>query len=130
MRFAHQGQYCKHIVGDRGVDAPQIYGVPSAVFLGVVPGQEEISDAACLAAILPSDPEQSFESEPGGLLIIRGEIQFPTSLRGDDPLRISQDPRLDSVARVPPWQRGHYALALRSASESFHRSTDSKSRCQ
>ena len=84
MRLAYQAQDCKHIVGYRSVDAPQIYGVPSAIFLGVVPSQEEIGDAACLTGILPGDPEQSFEGEPGGMLIIRGQIQFQHLMLGDE----------------------------------------------
>jgi hypothetical protein len=70
---AHDGP---DVVGDRRIDIPEVYRVPASVFLGVVPGQQEIGDAPGLAGILPGDPEQSLESVPAVLLVFRGEVQF------------------------------------------------------
>lgn len=72
MRFPYEAQHCRHVVRDRSIDAPQVHRVPSAIFLGVVPGQKEIGDAARLAGILPRNAEQPFQGEPGGLLSFCG----------------------------------------------------------
>lgn len=56
MRIPDQARDGQHVVCDRVIDVPEIHRVPSAVFLGVVPGQQKICDAAGLAGVLAGDP--------------------------------------------------------------------------
>jgi hypothetical protein len=47
-----------HVVSNRVIDGPEIHRIPSAVFRGVVPREQKISDLPGLAALLQGDEEQ------------------------------------------------------------------------
>jgi hypothetical protein len=62
--IADQSHDGEHVIGERCIDAPEVCRIPSAVFFCVVPGKQEVGDAASLPGILLADPEQSLEGVP------------------------------------------------------------------
>ncbi len=65
MAFQRQAENCQEIGCDCGIDVPEVGRVPTAVFFGVVPGEEEIGHAAGLAGVAPGDFAETGESFEG-----------------------------------------------------------------
>jgi hypothetical protein len=64
-RLADQAYHRQHVFSNGVIDIPEIHRVPAAVFLGVVPGQQEIRHTAGLAGILPGHSEQTAKGFKG-----------------------------------------------------------------
>jgi hypothetical protein len=55
MFLGDETQYQHQIGADYVVELPKIHGVPAAILIGIVPGQQEVSDAVRLAGVALSD---------------------------------------------------------------------------
>ena len=59
MKCTDQVQNSQDIISNPGIDASEVHRVPAAVFLGIVPGQEEVSHLSGLSRVTGGGVEQS-----------------------------------------------------------------------
>jgi hypothetical protein len=59
MNFAKQLDYSDYVLSDGAVNRPQVRGIPSSVFLRMVPRQQKVSDATALSGITQGNWDQS-----------------------------------------------------------------------
>jgi len=60
----HEREHRDHILGNRGIDAPQVRQIEAAAFPGIPPRQQETGCAAALAGVALSDVYKPLQRGP------------------------------------------------------------------